>query len=458
MTASSDHAELLAEHGAELRERVAEGAERIGIPGVVVGIAYGDAEDYVYHGITSVTNPLPVDAGTLYQIGSTGKTFTATAIMRLVEQGKVELEAPVRRYITDFALKDARVAEQVTVLHLLNHTSGWSGDFFVDTGYGDDALARMVQKLVEAEQEAPLGARVSYSNSGFSVAGRVIECVTGQPFEDAVRDLVLEPLGLREHFYYPWDIMIRRFAAGHARINNVNQVVPWYESRSGHPQGGGISATARDQLRYARFHMGDGWGIMQRATLEQMQTPTTPPTSEGTRGIGWGLSEINGVKVVSHGGSTRGHQTSFEMVPERQFALVVFTNARHGIELLGEMKDWVFANYLGLEEAVPDPLPLSADELAEYTGEYEASTGVLTVSIVDDHLLGALTVNEELRNELGEPSEGEEAVPPVPFRILPDNQFLIIEGAYKGLRGGIVRDDAGRLTGLDLGRVFNKRA
>src|SRR4051812_47390299 len=92
----------LDEIGPELRERVAEAAERLRVPGVAVGVLLEGEEEYVYHGVTSVTNPRPVDETTLFQIGSTGKTYTATAMLRLVERGLVDLDAPVRRYLPDF--------------------------------------------------------------------------------------------------------------------------------------------------------------------------------------------------------------------------------------------------------------------------------------------------------------------------------------------------------------------
>jgi CubicO group peptidase (beta-lactamase class C family) len=447
--------------GPELRERVAEMAQRLQVPGVAVGIYLGGEEDYVYHGVTSIANPLPVDETTLFQIGSTGKTITATAIMALVERGLVDLAAPVRRYIPELRLQDEDVAANVTVLQILNHTSGWAGDFDVDTGYGDDALERFVARLVEATQEAPLGARVSYSNSAFALAGRLIEKVTGQTFEAAVQELVFDPLGLNEHFYLSWDVMTRRFAAGHAFVGETLQVTEWDDARSGHPPGAGICATARDQIRYARFHLGDPStssgqvrGVLSRATLDQMQTPTTPTTTEGAKGIAWALRELDGVRIVSHGGSCRGHQSAFEMVPERDFAFVALTNARHGLELLTELGAWVFDAYLGLAEQVPDPLPLTADELAEYTGAYESYTGVLHVTVEGDRLIGTLEINPQL--ELAE-DEAVSAVPPLPFKILPDDQFLILEGQYKGLRGGLIRDASGRVSALDLGRVFTRR-
>ena len=97
-----------------LQEWVTEAAERLAVPGVAVGVYHDGEEHYAFHGVTSLENPLPVDEHTLFQFGSTGKTFTATAIMRLVEQGRIELDAPVRTYLPELKLKDDNVAERTT--------------------------------------------------------------------------------------------------------------------------------------------------------------------------------------------------------------------------------------------------------------------------------------------------------------------------------------------------------
>ena len=449
---------LLQQLHAELEARIVEAAERLRIPGVAAGILLDDAEDYVYHGVTSIANPLPVDETTLFQIGSTTKTYTGTAIMMLVEQGLIDLNAPVRNYLPDFTLKDEAVAANVTVLHLLNHTAGWAGDFTVDTGYGDDALARYVERLVEANQEAPLGERVSYNNASLCVAGRIIEVVTGKTYEDAIREMLFTPLGLEEHFFFPWEIMTRRFAAGHALVRGELQVTPWYEARAGHPPGAETVASARDQIRYARFHLGDGQGLLQPETLKQMKTRTTPGADTGRQdsafGITWMLRELDGVQIVAHGGSCRGHQSAFETIPERGYAITILTSARHGLELLTELVTWAREAYTGLADPIPDPLPLSAEQLAEYTGVYEAHTGTLTITVDGDHLLGTMEINPDL--ELT-PDEAEAAIPPLPFVILPNDRFLITEGSYKGLQGGIIRNDAGRVSAIDLGRIMTRR-
>ena len=212
----------------ELQELVSEGAEEYGVPGVAVGIIHDGRETYAYHGVTSIEHPLPVDEHTLFQFGSTGKTYTATAIMRLVEQGQIDLDAPVRTYIPEFRVKDPNASERVTVFQLLNHTAGWSGDFFKDTGWGDDALERFVAAMADLEQTTPLGGPASYNNAAFSVAGHVIERVIGRPYDRAIKELVLDPLGLGETFESMNDVMTRRFAVGHEERDGELAVMrPW---------------------------------------------------------------------------------------------------------------------------------------------------------------------------------------------------------------------------------------
>ena len=135
--------------------------------------------------------------------------------MRLVERGEVDLDAPVRTYLPEFTLRVPEVAERVTVMHLLNHTAGWEGDMMDDTGEGDDALAEYMRRMERLIQVYPLGETVSYNNVSLSVAGRILEKVTGTTYEQAIADLLLEPLGLDDTLFFMTDIMTRRFAVGH---------------------------------------------------------------------------------------------------------------------------------------------------------------------------------------------------------------------------------------------------
>src|SRR5512133_1370505 len=223
-----------------LSELVEATATKFAIPGVAVGVWADGKEVHACHGVTSVDNPLPVDPDTLYLLGSVTKTYTATALMRLVADGRVELEAPVRRYVPELRLKDEQAAARVTVLDLLNHTAGLDFGFIDDFGEGDDALASYVAKLAELELIAPPGARASYSQAGYNLAGRILEKVTGLTYERAVASLVFEPLGLSHSFYARDDIMTRRFAVGHNRDEDRTLSIArlWRRSRGDNPGGG----------------------------------------------------------------------------------------------------------------------------------------------------------------------------------------------------------------------------
>src|SRR3954454_6045378 len=264
----------------DLQQRLTELATEHEVPGVAVGVLIDGEEHYAFHGVTSVENPLPVDEKTLFQFGSTGKTYTATAIMRLVEAGKVRLDEPVRTYLPEFKARDEDVAANGTVLQLLNHTAGWEGDMMDDTGDGDDALEKYVARMERLQQVSPLGTTVSYNNASLSVAGHIIARICGTTYEQAIRDLLLDPLGLSLTFFFPNEIMTRRFAVGHKNEDDgtISIARPWAIARGNAPAGG-MSAAARHHIAWARFRLGDGTPddgtrLLSKETVKRMQEPT----------------------------------------------------------------------------------------------------------------------------------------------------------------------------------------
>jgi len=263
-----------------LSDFVEASAAHFGIPGVAVAVWADGQEGYACHGVTSIDNPLPIDKDTVYVLGSVTKTFTATALTRLVADGRVELDAPVLRYVPELRLADERAAAEITVLNLLNHTSGLGWDLMVDTGEGDDALASFVAHLAELELIAPPGERASYSQAGYSLLGRIVEMITGTTYERAIASLVLEPLGLSHSFFTPEDAMTRRFAVGHNPGDDGTLSVArlWRGPRCRNP-GGGMASSVGDQLRWARFHLGDGRAksdtqVLPAEMLHRMKEPT----------------------------------------------------------------------------------------------------------------------------------------------------------------------------------------
>jgi CubicO group peptidase (beta-lactamase class C family) len=170
----------------KLKEFVAREMAAKGIPGVAVGLWYKGKRRTAGFGVTNLDHPLPVTDTTLFQIGSITKTFTALAVMQLVEKGQVELDQPVRSYLPDFQTADEATAVTITVRHLLTHMAGWDGDLFQGTGWGEEALPRYAALIAEQSQTVPLDTHFSYNNAAFSLAGYLIEKVTGQPYETVI--------------------------------------------------------------------------------------------------------------------------------------------------------------------------------------------------------------------------------------------------------------------------------
>jgi CubicO group peptidase (beta-lactamase class C family) len=443
-----------------LSEFVRQEMDRLQVPGVSIGVHY-EGEDYTAgFGITNVNHPLPVTEDTLFQIGSTSKTVCATAAMRLVEQGKLDLDRPIRAYLPDLTLADDAVAASVTLRHLFNHTGGWVGDFFEDSGAGDDALAKMSANMGHLAQLTPLGEVFSYNNAGFYLAGRAIETVAGKPYEAVARELVLEPLGMNRSFYFAREVITDRVVVGHRVGENGPEVQRDWELPRAANAPGGVISTSGDQLRYARFHMGDGTAadgtrLLSPASLALMQTPTTPAGNGLTAiGVTWMLRDVDGVRVVQHGGTTNGQLSAFQMVPAHQFAITVLTNADKGGELHRNVVKWALKRYLGVAEAEPMPVEASAEALREFTGRYTTMGSDLEVSIKDGALQGQLIPKG------GFPTKDTPPPPtPPPFSLGVDDrgQLVAIDGPMKSSVIDVLRGKDDRITYLRAGFRILKR-
>lgn len=205
---------------AHWQRRLTTLAARHGVPGATLGILRlrPGSEDELVEAATGVLNKntgVEVTTDSLFQIGSMTKVWTATLALQLVDEGKLDLDAPIADVLPELALRNPDVAKQVTMWHLLTHTSGIDGDVFTDTGRGDDCLEKYVDLLAEVDQNHPLGATWSYCNSGFSLAYRVIEKLTGGTWDQALQERIYKPLGLAHTVTLPEEALLYRAAVGH---------------------------------------------------------------------------------------------------------------------------------------------------------------------------------------------------------------------------------------------------
>lgn len=441
----------------DLGALISDAMERYHVPGVAVGIVRDGVEEFSAFGVTNVEHPLAVDADTLFQIASVTKTMTATVVMRLVERGDLDLDAPIQKYLPAFRLHDADAAKRATLRHLVTHTGGWLGDCFADFGNGDDALARYVDAMAELEQLTPLGEIWHYSNSSFALLGRLIEIATGERYEDAVRELLLRPLGMTLSCFSAAEAITHRFAVGHVIVDEKPTVArPWAFPRATTPVGGVVS-TVRDLLRYARFHLGDGRApdgtrLLSEDSIRLMRTPLAKADLDRKVGISWFFREVGGVRLQYHGGAAIGQQGVLMLAPDRGQAIAVQTNSARGGLLHQDVTRWWQRRRLGV--AVPEPayVELERARYAEYASRYLAELSDAELELADTGLVYRSFSHNRLNVQPPPPDP-----PPSRVAFTADESFTLLDGPLKDTRGEFLRGQDGRVRWMRVGgRVYRR--
>jgi hypothetical protein len=222
-------------------------------------------------------------------------------------------------------------------------------------------------------------------------------------------------------------------------------------------------ATARDQIAWARFQLGDGTAadgtrLLSAESLKRMHEPTVamPGSALGDYvGISWLLRDVGGVRLVNHGGTTYGQHSEFVMVPERDFALISMTNCGpNGPKFNDQLRIWALENYLGVIEKDPEPVRLREEALAKYVGTYETIIILCEVTAADGQLVVNLSVKPEMRETLVEAGQDpDEVQPPMPLGLLSEdgNTYIITDGGAKGMKGYFRQAADGSIDALHLG-------
>jgi CubicO group peptidase (beta-lactamase class C family) len=355
--------------------------------------------------VLNVRTGTPVTTDALFQIGSITKVWTATLVLQLVDEGRVDLDAPVRRYLPDFRVADDAVSAALTIQHLLTHTSGIDGDHFADTGRGDDTLERYAASCEALRQVHPLGATMSYCNTGFSVLGRVIEVVTGEVWDAALRTRLIEPLGLTHTATLPEEVLRHRAAIGHIHPPGHDvQIAPaWGLPRSAGPAGA-ICSTATEVVEFARLHLRGGTAagasVLTEESVRAMQTPQVGVPSGGIGlfarawGLGWAIYDWNGRVVIGHDGGTIGQAAFLRVVPDAGVAVALLTNGGNPIALFRELCSELLADAAGVEMPidVEPPAPALPVDPAPYLGTYEREGASIEVVARDGGIVAVQTV------------------------------------------------------------------
>ena len=433
------------------------------IPGAAVAVAAGTEVIDYGAGVLSLATGVEATADSVFQVGSITKLWTATLVMQLVEEGAVELDAPVRRYLPGFRVADEAVSAAVTVRQLLTHTSGFAGDIFTDTGRGDDAVEKYVDSLGDVEQVFAPGTMFSYNNAGYTVLGRIIEVLRGRPFAVVLRERLIEPLGLTHTAIGAEQAIMYRAAVGHLPTGPDEAPEPapvWNLPASHVPAGSLLAMRPRDLIGFARLHLTGGGELLSAASVAAMQQPQVelPPLSLSgdAWGLGWEIDHRPDGTVIGHTGGTLGQSSILHIVPAADVAVVLVVNGGDVTPAYREIFGRVLGELAGMRIPEPERPPAAPERVdgQRYLGVYSSPAADTTISQNGDGRIWLTAEPKGLFAELGTPSS------PIEIVRLRGDEFLHAE-AQQGehRRVSFLGDDGqGHAQFLHGGRVSRRVA
>ncbi len=393
----------------ELEKKLASLVDEHGIPGAQLAVLDDGTITEVGAGMLSLRTGWAVTPDALFLPGSIGKVYTATLIMML----GIDIDEPVRTFLPDFLVRDPVAGETVTLRNLLCHTSGFDGDHFTDHGRGDDALALYVAGCRDLPQIAPPGKIWSYSNSGYAILGRVVEVVTGQTFEAALKERIFQPLGLTHTVSFAEEAIVHPVSVGHVMdpADPSRRVVSptWTLYRCFGPMGTAVVASAGDVMRFVSSIIGPGNGLISAGTAAAMQEEQVRLVDDTVLGEGWGLGWIldrwGDVSVVGHDGNSIGQNAFMRVAPAHGFGFCLQTNVDSALTMYRELAAWLFGARLGVGPR-PDPARLPSMAVADparYTGTYEREGLTIVVKPLDAGLGADVTPSHAVAVDQGWP-------------------------------------------------------
>jgi CubicO group peptidase (beta-lactamase class C family) len=273
------------------------------------------------YGLANVEHQVPAKPETIFQSGSMGKQFTATAVMMLMEEGKLNLDDKISKYFSEVP----PAWEKITVRHLLTHTSGmtdYPSGFDFRRDYTEDELLQRIKAVSLAFQP---GEKWSYSNLAYVTLGILIHKVSGQFYGDFLRDRVFTPLQMTTARIISEEDIVTNRAAGYRIVKNELKNQNWVSPSLNTTADGALYLTVYDMIKWDAAL--DTEKLIKKSSLEQMWTPVK--LNNGTThpyGFGWALREIRGHRIIEHGGAWQGFKSQIARFVNDRLTIVVFAN------------------------------------------------------------------------------------------------------------------------------------
>lgn len=364
------------------------------VPGASLAIlADGEIHEFA-SGVLHRGTGVEATPDSVYLLGSIAKVYTATLVMTLVDEGKLDLDAPVVSILPEFATADPEATKTITPRQLLSHTSGLTCDFMYDGGRGDDCLANYVQAAKGVAMDCPPGVAVSYSGVGYVTLGRIVEVLTGQTWDQALKERVFQPLGLTHSMTLPEEALSFRAAMSHlGEPGAYPEPAPAWDliPRAAGP-GARVIASAGDIVRLAKMHLDGGAGVLKPETVAAMQrrevdVPDKWTVSADGWGLGWTLYDWDGRFGYGHDGAAVGQYAYLRVIPDANIAIALTTNGGGARQLYSALFRELFDELAGVK--MPEPFepaeqPPTVD-IGKYAGTYKRE-GVLITVTEDAHV------------------------------------------------------------------------
>jgi CubicO group peptidase (beta-lactamase class C family) len=332
-------------------------------------------------GMASLELGVPLAPDMVFEIGSITKQFTSAAIMMLLEEGKLALDDPITKFLPDYPA----YGENITVEHLLTHTSGIVSYTGIP-GYMASEVRKdvSVEELIDVFKDLPVefepGERYAYNNSGYILLGAIIEKASGMPYAEFIQERIFGPLGMKDSYYGSHSRIILRRASGYdgeaGTYNNASFV-----SMTQPYSAGALMTTVEDLLRWSRALFGGE--VVSEESLERMTTPYTLNNGSST-GYGYGLAvgDVRGHPAIRHGGGIFGYVTDAIYLPEERVFVAAFSNNT------GKSVSMTASKLAAL--AIGDPFPefeeiaLDEEVLERHVGVYQIDEETQRIVTVED--------------------------------------------------------------------------
>lgn len=330
------------------------------IPGLALGIVQGNQMVHLQEFGMADRSGKAVTSQTPFIIGSLSKSFTAMAVLQLVDAGKIELDAPVQHYLNRFHVADEEASKAITVRQLLNQTSGlaestgMNDETSRDTG--DGALEARVQSFGTARLDRPVGETFEYSNANYDILGLIVQTVSGQSYDSYIQESIYNPLEMRHSFVSEKKALEQGLATGNRFW--FGQPAPFHAPypRASLPHGY-LIASVEDMSHYLIAYLNDGrYGektILSPSGIATMHQRPKQEKGDFYYGMGWFVGQKDGIQMMRHGGDVANFHANMILLPEGKWGLVLLENAENYMasERADKIADGVAALLVGQKPA-----------------------------------------------------------------------------------------------------------